>query len=151
MKFAKITSLALALPLALLMVVPAAHAGVANQLSKLSFNTPVLIPNHQVLPAGTYWFRIASTLTPNTVLIYNKNNAHVEASLVTVPAYRTKALGRTEVTLAEGAHNHPPILVKWFYPGMKYGHQFIYPSKMENRIHAEIARNVIGQPYSSAG
>jgi len=40
------------------LLVPAAHAGVMDQVTKLDFHEAVQIPG-QVLPPGTYWFVLA--------------------------------------------------------------------------------------------
>jgi hypothetical protein len=149
MKFAKIASVALALPLALLMLVPAAHASVANQMSRLTFNRAVQLPGDTVLPAGTYWFKIVNNKAlPNAVVIYNKTRTKVEAAELTETAYRAKPRGRTELTLAGGSGNQPPMIVKWFYPGMDYGHQFVYSQRAQRRIAEEGTRNVVAKSYS---
>lgn len=152
MKFAKITGAALGLALAAVMMVPAAHASITNQMSKLTFNRAVQLPGDKVLPAGTYWFKLVNTeAMPNAVTIYNKNRARVEASFLTEPTYRAKVHGRIEVTLAGGSSNRTPMLVKWFYPGMNYGHEFVYSSKAERRISEEGIRNILAKRYSNAG
>jgi hypothetical protein len=150
MTFAKITSAALGAALAAVMMVPAAHASIANQMSKLTFNRAVQLPGHEILPAGTYWFKIVNTKAlPNSVMIYNKSRTQVEATELTEPAYRAKSQGKTEVTLAgTNNSNRPPMLVKWFYPGTDYGHQFLYSQRTERRIEEEGTRNILAQPYS---
>jgi hypothetical protein len=149
MMFAKITSAVLGAALAAVMMVPAAHASIANQMSKLTFNRAVQLPGDKVLPAGTYWFKIVNTKSmPNSVMIYNKSRTQVEATELTQPAYRAKAIGKTEVTLAGTNSNRPPMLVKWFYPGTDYGHQFLYSQRTEHRIQEEGTRNILAQPYS---
>jgi hypothetical protein len=152
MRFAKIAFTALGLALAAVMVVPAAHAGVGNQMTRLTFSRPVQIPDHKVLPAGTYWFQtLNNQALPNSVLIYNKNRTRAEAILLTTPTYRARPRGRTEVTLAGGSKSRPPILLKWFYPGTDWGHEFMYSSKTEARIGEQVARNILVKPYSSVG
>jgi hypothetical protein len=152
MRFAKITTATLGLALAGLLLVPAARAGSFRQLTKLTFSRAVRIPDHRVLPAGTYWFEtLGSNLAPNSVLIYNKKLMRVEAALLTIPTYRAKTRGRTEITLAGGIHNQPPALLKWFYPGRHTGQEFIYSPRTEHRIRREVARNIVGKPYASAG
>ena len=152
MKFAKILGVALGLLLALVVAAPMAHADTANQMTKLVFTKPVQIPGKKVLPSGTYWFRIADNIyDPNTVVIYNTNRTQVEAVLETRPAYRTTRLGHLEITLAQGSHRRPVTLTRWFYPGMNYGHAFIYSPRTEKRIHHEEARNIIVQPTTNIG
>ncbi len=151
MRFAKTLSVGLGLALALSMLAPASHADVANQTTKLTFSRPVRIPDHEILPAGTYWFRVSTVMSgPNTVCIYNKNNEPI-AVLFTTPAYRTHARSGTQLTFAYRSAHHAPVLLKWFYPGMNYGHAFIYSQKMEHRIRTEVAKNIVTQVSSSEG
>ena len=152
MRFAKITFVALGLALAAVMLVPSAQAGTGNQITMLTFSRPVQIPDNKVLPAGTYWFQtLNNTALPDSVLIYNKNRSHAEAILLTTSIYRAQPRGRTEVTLAGGTQSRPPILLKWFYPGTNYGHEFMYSAKTEHRIGEEVARNILVKSSSSVG
>jgi hypothetical protein len=149
MTFAKTTIMAVGLALALMTVGPAAHATVGNQLTKLTFNRSVQIPGDKTLPAGTYWFQILNNKAlPNSVLIYNKNRTHVEAKLLTEPTYRSTLHARTEITLAGGSHNRPPVLVKWFYPDANFGHEFMYSQRTENRIREEGTTKILAQRQS---
>jgi hypothetical protein len=151
MKFAKTLSVGLGLAVALVILAPAAHAGVGNQATTLTFSRPVRIPNHQILPAGTYEFRVSNVMSrQNTVRIFNKNN-RIVATLVTVPAYKTKVRGETQLELAfRGAHQ-APVLLKWFYPGAHYGHAFLYSEKMEHQLRTEVAKNIVTQDNSNEG
>jgi hypothetical protein len=152
MRFAKITGVTLGLALAGLVMVPVAHAGLGSQKTELTFNRSIRIPDHKVLPAGTYWFQLLDTnLASDSVLIYNKNYTKVEATLLTIPTYRAKTRNRTEITLADRSDNRPPMLVKWFYPGREWGQEFVYSRKTEHRIRRDIAKNIVGTSYPSAG
>ncbi len=149
MRVTKVAFMALGLASALAMAVPAAHATIADQMTKLTFSRPVQIPGNKVLPAGTYWFQtLDNQALPNAVLIYNENRTRVEATLLTEPAYRAKPQARTELALAGGSRSRAPLLVKWFYPGSDYGHRFLYSARTERQIREEGMRNVLAQPYS---
>lgn len=151
MKFVKISSVGLGLAVALIMLAPAAHASVGNQATMLTFSHPVRIPGHEVLPAGTYWFRVSNNMSPqNTVRIYTKNDRFI-AALFTVPTYRTALPGGTQLKFAYPGGDHAPVLLKWFYPGMHYGHAFMYSRRMEDRLRTEVAKNIVTQNNSNEG
>jgi hypothetical protein len=44
----------------------------------------------------------------------------------TIPAERTNPTGKTVLTFEERASNSPEAIHTWHYPGMVYGHQFVY-------------------------
>jgi len=119
----------------LLLLVPSAHAGISSQLTEMTFSQPVRIPGGRVLPAGTYWLTIPDNgHTHRLVVIYNQDRNHVEALLLTHPALRMNATNKTEITLAEQGRNRPDVLLSWFYPGLNYGHSFIYSLSMQRRL-----------------
>ena len=146
MRFAETLGAALWLAV-LVMVVPAALAAETNQISEVTFNRPVRISDQTTLPAGTYWFQIMNHLTaPNMVVIYDNDRTHIEARLLTIPTYRDKVRGRTEMILALGTQNHPPILVRWFFRGSHSGHEFVYSPKIEHRIGKEVSTTILAKP-----
>src|ERR1700692_4682276 len=103
----------------------AAHADMRDQMTILTFSEPVQIPG-QVLPAGTYSFKLANTDTrQNVVQIFSADGTVVLATLQTASTERLKATGDTVITLAEGS-SEPVTLVKWFYPGSLIGNEFLY-------------------------
>jgi hypothetical protein len=146
MKYVKILGMALGLLLALVLAAPIARADMSNQMTKLVFSQPVQIPGSKILPEGTYWFRMLSFQQPNTVMIYTANQTQVEASLETVPTYRTTKLGHAEISFAQAkSARQPATSIRWFYPAMQYGHQLVYSHQAENRINHEVVRNIIVQ------
>jgi len=135
-----IAILSAAFGLGVLAIVPAAHADVANQATKLVFNQPVQIPGNTVLPAGTYWFKVDGTAAPmdqNLVRIYNSNQTKLIATLETIPASRTRTTKRGELIFAEQPNDSPVALLKWFYPNLTSGHQFIYSPTHQSHLMAE--------------
>jgi hypothetical protein len=81
----------------------AAHADESNQATTVTFNQPVQIPG-QLLPAGTYVFRLANNHSShNVVQIFNSDRTHVLATLDTIATDRQEPTGHTVITLAEEA------------------------------------------------
>ena len=111
----------------------AAHADARDQATKLTFNESIQIPG-QVLPAGSYLFRIANPDTGrNIVQVFNAEGTVLYATLQTVSAERLEPTGETVVTLAEESGG-PEALLKWFYPGSLTGNEFLYSKQKEKEL-----------------
>jgi Protein of unknown function (DUF2911) len=112
----------------------AAHADESNQATTVTFNQPVQIPG-QLLPAGTYVFRLANNdSSHNVVQIFNSDRTHVLATLDTIATDRQEPTGHTVITLAEQGAGKPDVLLKWFYPGNLTGNEFRYSDQTEREL-----------------
>ena len=132
MKFSKLAFVVAFVLTAVLFAEVAVHAEEAGQSTKLTFSAPVAIPG-QVLPAGTYLFKLANRDNLDLVQIFNADGTRLYASLETVATERMEPTGDTVVTLAEQS-NGPATLVKWFYPDTMIGHEFVYPKQEEQQL-----------------
>jgi len=122
------------LALMLAVCVPHARADEANQASELTFDQPVELPGNQVLPAGTYWFLAPDTISGGrTVQIFNADRTQLLATLGTVPAQRLNVTDDTQLTFGR-VSNRPLMLMRWFYPGEFFGHQFVYSPQQESQL-----------------
>jgi hypothetical protein len=129
--------------LACAILLPAANADEENQMTKLSFSEPVEIPG-QVLPAGTYWFVLLNSASNrNIVQIFSGDWSKVEATLETVPTDRQQPTDETEIQFAERPYQKPEAILKWYYPGLRTGHEFLYSSKHEKEFAREATRDVL--------
>jgi hypothetical protein len=144
--------LALLFGVALVLVAfgPSARADEWNQMTKLTFNQPVQIPGHKVLPAGSYWFILEdSPADRNTVLVYSGNWRHEFAILLTQPTIRPHTTADTVVKFAERPHDRPEALLKWYYPGRLTGHEFLYSPRRERAFSRDIQRTVEVRPFAT--
>lgn len=128
-----------------------------NKKTTLTFNMPVEIPGvgAQVLPAGTYVFRLMDSLSDrNIVQVMSKDESHVYATILAIPNYRLRATDKTVMTFAERASGSPQAIRAWFYPGDNWGQEFVYPkaraieiAKLANTpvlyIPDEVAANIV--------
>jgi hypothetical protein len=127
-----------------------AHADELHQTSTLTFSQPIEVPG-RVLPAGTYIFRLASSDSNlDLVQIFNADQTHLYGTFQTVSAERRTSADDTVVTLAQQGSGNPNALVKWFYPGLLTGHEFVY-SKVEEKEIAHDRQQVVeaNQPSTS--
>src|SRR5260370_16443439 len=111
----------------------AAHADESDEATKITFSEPIQIPG-QILPAGTYLFKLASGDDLNVVQIFNADRTVLYATLQTVTTERPEPTDHTVVALAEQGARQPDVLLKWFYPGRETGNEFLYPNHKEKEL-----------------
>ena len=129
---------------------PLARASVYNQMTELAFTTAIEIPG-QILPAGTYWFVLkADNSSRDIVQIFNADRSKLEATLLTVPAYRQQWTSRTELRFAERPQPKPEALLEWFFPGEQTGHEFLYSKKHEAEFARDTRQDALAHPMSLA-
>src|SRR5579863_3974733 len=129
---------------------PSLRADEWNKKTAVTFNEPVEIPG-QVLPAGTYVFKILDTdVDRNVVQIFNKDENHIYATLVAVPDYRMEPTGKTVIQFEERASNSPEAIKAWFYPGDNYGYDFVYPNSRALELAKDTNQNVLSMPSEMA-
>lgn len=120
--------------LAVLIVLPVAHADQENQETRVTFSQPVQIPG-RVLPAGTYVFVLPNEANDHfQVRIFNADHTMLIATLLTVSAERPQPTDNTVFGLAERGNAQPEAIVTWFYPGETTGHEFLYPKQVEKEL-----------------
>ncbi len=120
--------------LAVLIVLPVAHADQGNQETKVTFSQPVQIPG-RVLPAGTYVFMLPEEINDHfEVRIFNADRTMLVATLFTINTERSKPTDNTVFGLAERGSAQPEAIVTWFYPGETTGHEFLYPKQVEKEL-----------------
>jgi hypothetical protein len=108
-------------------LVQSATADDWDQRTIFTFSGPVEIPG-QVLPAGTYVFKLAdSSSNRNIVQVYGKNEKHLYGTFLAIPDARLQPAGKPIITFDETPAGSPEAVRAWFYPGDTYGHQFVYP------------------------
>jgi hypothetical protein len=115
-----------------LMFTSSALAQPWNKKTTVTFSAPFEVPgvNAQVLPAGTYVFKLLDSQSDRHIVqIFNKEETHVYSTILAIPNYRLKATDKTVMTFAERAVGEPQAIRAWFYPGDNWGQEFVYPKK----------------------
>src|SRR6185369_1355149 len=103
-----------------------------NKRTSVTFSGPVEIPGAgaQVLPAGTYVFRLLDSQSDRHIVqVFNEDESHLYATILAIPNYRLQATDKTVMTFAERAAGEPQAIRAWFYPGDNSGQEFVYPKK----------------------
>lgn len=121
-----------ALTAALLCATFAVGARADTESSKrtvVTFKEPVEIPG-QVLPAGTYTIELMDNMTNrNIVQFFNADRTQLVATVLAINNYRLNPSDESVMTFAERPGNSPSALKAWFYPGNRWGQEFVYPKE----------------------
>ena len=120
----------------------AAHADEGDQATEITFNQPIQVPG-QVLPAGTYLFKLLNRDTRDVVQIFSSDQTHLYATLETIPSESQPVPNDTTVTLVEQGAGKPDVLLTWFYPGNETGHKFIYSNQLEKQMAQDQQQKVV--------
>ena len=128
----------------------AARADEAAQSIRITFNQPIELPG-QVLPAGTYLFKLADPNDLDVVRIFNSQGTRLYATLQTITAERAKPTGEAVVVLADQSERRPETLVKWFYPGDTSGHELVYPKQEEQQLAQARRQTIVANETAQAG
>ena len=101
-----------------------------DRKTTVTFSGPVEIPGvgAQVLPAGTYVFKILSSMSNRHIVqVLSEDGTHVYSTILAIPNYRLRATDKTVMTFKERAAGTPQAIRAWFYPGRNWGEEFVYP------------------------
>jgi|SRR6266851_1670704 len=126
----------------------AAHADESDQSTTITFSEPIQVPG-QVLPAGTYLFKLVNTDSDlNTVQIFNSDRTVLYATFETVATDRREPTGDTMIDLAKQGGGQPDALLNWFYPGDDTGHEFVYPKEKEKELAQDQRETIVANEHS---
>jgi hypothetical protein len=64
------------------------------------------------------------------VQIFDKDQRHLEETILAIPNYRLQPTGHTQFAFWETPAGVPKAVRAWFYPGDNYGQEFAYPKKL---------------------
>jgi hypothetical protein len=110
--------------------VPKAHADAWNKMTIVTVNEPIIAGN-KVLDPGTYvWKLLDSQSDRHIVQIFDKDQRHLEETILAIPNYRLEPTGKTQFAFWETPAGVPKAVRAWFYPGDNFGQEFPYPRKL---------------------
>ncbi len=86
--------------------------------------------------------------TRDIIQVLNKNEDHVFATFIAIPATTDKPFDKPFIRFAERASGSPPAIEAWFYPGRTDGHEFVYPRQHASELAKANNQNVDAMPDS---
>jgi hypothetical protein len=121
---------------------PSARADEWNKKTILTINESIQVPN-KVLPPGTYVMKLLdSPSNRHIVQIFDRNEQHLETTVLAIPNYRLEPTGKTQFQFWETPPGQPKALRAWFYPGDNFGQEFAYPKSEAVQIAASTHQTV---------
>jgi hypothetical protein len=153
MKLMKTFSIVFCVLAACAFLLPTAAADEWNKRTTVTFSAPVEVPGSgaQVLPAGTYIFKLMdSTSNRNIVQIFSEDGLHVFTTILAIPNYRLRVTDRTVMTFRERAEGQPEAIRAWFYPGANWGQEFVYPKLRAIELAKITNETVLATPVDLA-
>ena len=116
--------------------IPTAHADAWDKKTIVTVNEPIIAGN-KVLEPGTYvWKLLDSPSDRHIVQIFDRDQRHLETTVLAIPNLRLKASGNQRFTFWETPAGVPKAVRAWFYPGDNYGQEFAYPKKLVAQLAA---------------
>jgi hypothetical protein len=110
--------------------IPKAHADAWDKMTIVSVNEPIIAGN-KVLDPGTYvWKLLDSPSNRHIVQIFDRDQRHLETTVLAIPNYRLQPDGKTQFSFWETPAGVPKAVRAWFYPGDNFGQEFPYPKKL---------------------
>jgi LPXTG-motif cell wall-anchored protein len=110
--------------------IPQAHADAWDKKTYVTVNEPIIAGN-KVLDPGTYvWKLLDSPSERHVVQIFDKDQQHLETTVIAIPNYRLEPTGKTQFSFWETPAGVPKAVRAWFYPGDNFGQEFAYPKKL---------------------
>jgi hypothetical protein len=140
------------LALVALAVPSGAKADEWNRKTVMTFSAPFEVPGvgAQVLPAGTYVFRIMDSASDRHIVqIFNEAGDHVYSTILAIPNYRLKPTDKTVMTFKERGEGKPEAIRAWFYPGHQWGEEFVYPKSRALELAKEVETPVLAMPLET--
>ncbi len=128
---------------------PSAKADAWDKKTIVTFSAPVQTPGvhqpgYEVLPAGTYVFKILRAAgNRHVVQIFNEDETQVLATVLALPNTRLKPADQTVINFREVPAGEAPAMRAWFYPGEQWGHEFVYPKKKATELAKASAQPVL--------
>lgn len=101
-----------------------------DKLTYVTINERVIAGN-KVLEPGTYvWRLLDSNSDRHIVQIFDKDQRHLEETILAIPNYRLQPTGDSRFSFWETPPGVPKAVRAWFYPGDNFGQEFKYPKKL---------------------
>ncbi|HEY4839393.1 MAG TPA: LPXTG cell wall anchor domain-containing protein [Candidatus Acidoferrales bacterium] len=130
---------------------PSANAQNGDRKSVVTFSEPVEIPGGTVLPAGTYFFKLLNSDSGRWVVqIFNENQTHTYATVITVQDFRYHPTDKGVMTFAERPAGEPPAIKEWFFPGENFGREFVYSKNRALQLAKQVNEPVLSMQNDTA-
>lgn len=136
-----------------LAIAPQVKADSFDKKTIVTFSEPFEVPgvDAQILPAGTYVFKIINSWSDRSIVqIFNADETHVYTTILAIADWRLKVTDKTVLTFKERGEGQPEAIKAWFYPGESGGREFVYPKKRAIELAKIVNEPVLAMPVETA-
>jgi LPXTG-motif cell wall-anchored protein len=127
-------------------LVPRAKGDDWNKMTVVTVHEPIIAGN-KVLPPGQYvWKLMDSQSDRHVVQIFDKDQTHLEETILAIPNYRMEPTGKTRFAFWETPAGVPKAVRAWFFPGDNFGQEFPYPKKLITQLASAVPAPVAYHP-----
>jgi hypothetical protein len=133
--------------------VPSASAGELDRKTTVTFSGPVEVPGDgaQVLPAGTYVFKVLESMSNRHIVqIFNPAEDHLYTTILAIPNSRLQPTGKTVITFKEMPAGQPEAIRAWFSPGRTWGEEFVYAKPRAVELSKAVQQPILATPVELA-
>ena len=148
-----VVALLFSLSLVGLVFASSAQADAWDRKTTVTFSAPIEVPGvgAQILPAGTYVFKIFDSMADRHIVqIFSEDETHLYTTIIAIPNYRLRTTDKTVMTFGERAAGEPQAIRAWFYPGRNWGEEFVYPKKRALELSRVVNQPVLATPVELA-
>ncbi len=120
-----------------------------NKRTEVTLGQPVIVAGVPVvtLEPGKYVFRLLNSESDRHIVqIFNEREDKLFTTVLAIPNYRLDATDKTEFMFYETPAGNPVALHAWFWPGDKWGQEFVYPKGLAAKIARETGEKVLATP-----
>lgn len=100
-------------------------ASTDEEITVFNFTAPVEVPG-KILPGGKYLFKLDQHEELNVVKIESPDEQKLFGVFLVKPDYSLQAPRTPGLIFEQRAPGAPQAIKAWFYPGDKFGNEFIY-------------------------
>jgi hypothetical protein len=117
---------------------PKAKADTWNEKTIVTFDQPVDIPGHVLLP-GSYTFSLMDSSSDRDIVeIKSNSNPQFVYIVQANSAQRMDSSSKSTFEFEKLNAGSPEAIHEWFYPGALYGQEFTYPSQPSERVPTSV-------------
>ena len=153
MKLYQVFAISVSMLVLSMFAAPTVSADDRNRETMVTLSEPFEVPGSgaQVLPAGTYLFKIVGDdFDRHIVQILSPTRDHIYTTILAIPNFRLESTGKTVMTFKERAAGQPQAIRAWFYPGRKWGEEFVYPKSRAVELVKVVQEPVLMTPIEVA-
>jgi len=152
MKNFKVVALLCSFALVAIVFTANVKADTLDKKTVITFSMPFEVPgpDAQILPAGTYVFKVYESFGDrNIVQIFNADETHLFTTILAINNYRLEPTEKTVMTFKERGEGQPEAIKAWFYPDNAFGQEFVYSKKRALELAKIVDEPVLAMPIET--